>query len=124
MTAPSAKEQRNLLAFLQNANVIVLRTQEEYERFLDAMARHGIPGLVGREPYRDLIRLFEEANSAAGPGRKFLDWDGNTLYAECQIGKGSIGIYPYSAEATVEWYGTEPMRIDDIAAAGFQWPPC
>ena len=45
---------------------------------------------------------------------KSTEWDGKTLYAECQIGKESIAIYPYTVRATVEWYGVEPMSVNDI----------
>ena len=69
--------------------------------------------LAGREGAQI---LFD--NRAASPGVRYPDWDGKTLYAECQIGKESIGIYPYSVRATVEWYGRDPLTVSDILDPG------
>lgn len=110
----------NLLSFLQNLNVVVIRDNDEYERFHHILARHGILELIpGKtlQTYPATISLFEKANVGT-PGMKFLDWDGKTLYAECQIGKRSIGIYPYTERAVVEWYGERPMSVDDVDDPG------
>lgn len=114
------RQQLNLLAFLQNANVVVIRDNDEYEWFCHELSRHGLLELIpGKtlQTYPATVSLFEKANVGA-PGMKFLDWDGKTLYAECQIGKESIGIYPYTVHSTVEWYGVEPMSVDDIMDPG------
>lgn len=115
----------NLLKFLQNGNVVRIRNNEEFERFLSVMHHYGLLSLVPcgtlktqtyqatvanlRRQRRDLL-FPPQGETMIQSGQ----WDGKTLYAECQIGKESIGIYPYTVRATVEWYGTEPMSVNDI----------
>jgi len=110
------KKAVNLLKFLQNGNVVLIRTNEEFNRFLGVMRRHGLLTLV---PCGTLCTQTYPATVAGcrkDPriGERCPGWDGKTLYAECQIGKESIGIYPYDAKAVVAWYGTDPMTVDDI----------
>lgn len=106
----------NLLAFLQNANVVLIRDEAEYNRFVRALEHHCLSRLLPSKDgsplsYRELLFLFVGTPQNSAP---FSDWDGKALYAECQIGKEAIGIYPYDTRTTVEWYGTEPMDVDDI----------
>ena len=100
-----------LLRFLQNSNVVRIRDQGEYDRFVARIKGVGFGELLPRlgDDFRAICQFYQQARL---PGAK--DWDGKTLYAECQIGKESIGIYPYTVRATVEWYGVEPMSVDDI----------
>ena len=117
------KQQINLLAFLQNQNVVVIHDRDEFEWFLHAMHHHGILELVPcgtlqTQTYDATVAGFRRDNRAASPGVRYPDWDGKTLYAECQIGKESIGIYPYSVRATVEWYGRDPLTVSDILDPG------
>lgn len=102
----------NLLTFFRNGNVIRIRDDNEYAAFVSLMTRHGLGSLLAprKALYEDVIKLYKlPQNVFKHPG-----WDGKTLYAECQNGKESIAIYPYTARATVEWYGVEPMSVDDI----------
>lgn len=110
-------KQVNLLRFLQNGNVILIRNDKEFERFRGVMLRHGLETLTRgwAQTYQETVAGYLKDPRIGGlrPG-----WDGKTFYAECQIGKESIGIYPYDAKAVVLWYGTEPMSIDDIDDIG------
>ena len=102
----------NFLSFLQNGNVVRIRDDNEYTAFLYVLAIHRLGSLLTprKALYEDVIKLYKLPQNAP----KYPGWDGKTLYAECQIGKESIAIYPYSVRATVEWYGTEPMSVDDV----------
>ena len=109
---PDPRKAANLLTFLQNGNVIRIRDASEYAAFIRLMATHGLGSLLAprKALYEDVIKLYKlPQNVFKHPG-----WDGKTLYAECQNGKESIGIYPYTVRATVEWYGVEPMSVDDV----------
>lgn len=116
----------NLLTFLQNGNVVRIRNNEEFNRFRSIMLKHGLtPLLKGwKDTYPATVaNLRRQRRDPLFPPQgeamvKSGEWDGTTLYAECQIGKESIGIYPYTVRATVEWYGTEPMSVDDILDPG------
>ena len=115
----------NLLRFLQNMNVVRIRNNDEFERFLSAMQSHGLLSLVPcgtlkTQTYVATVATFAKLRGQMGEREliKSGHWDGTTLYAECQIGKESIGIYPYTDGATVEWYGVEPMSVDDIDDKG------
>ena len=101
----------NLLAFLQNSNVVQIRDQREFDRFVARVKGAGFGELLPHvgDDFRAICQFYQKARL---PGAR--DWDGKTLYAECQIGKESIGIYPCTAQATVGWYGVEPMSVDDI----------
>lgn len=115
------KQQINLLAFLQNANVVRIDDNDEYEWFVHELAKHGLLELIpGKtlETYPAILARLRRDDRAASPGVRYPDWDGKTLYAECQIGKESIGIYPYSVRATVEWYGRDPLTVSDILDPG------
>jgi len=106
----------NLLEFLQNANVILIRDEAEYIRFSRIISHHGLDGLLPTKKgkplsYSGLLSLFLGTPQHSAP---FSDWDGKAFYAECQIGKEAIGIYPYDSRTVVEWYGTQPMEVDDI----------
>ena len=110
------KQQLNLLKFLQNGNVVVIKDGDEFEWFFHILRRHGLLelaplGTSKSQSYQAAVSLYR-----MDPG--VPDWDGKTLYAECQIGKESIGIYPYTTRATVEWYGIEPMSVADIDDPG------
>ena len=102
----------NLLTFLQNGNVVRIRDEKEFNRFASFMAKRGLGSLLSprRMDYKGIVELYKLPQNVF----KHPDWDGKTLYAECQNGKESIGIYPYTARATAEWYGVEPMSVDDI----------
>lgn len=105
----------NLLKFLQNGNVVRIRNNEEFNRFGYIMLRHGLTPLVKGWAQTYPAQIFQTIKFNKGDRLlKSTEWDGTTLYAECQIGKESIGIYPYTVRATVEWYGVEPMSVDDI----------
>ena len=111
----SANKTTNLLKFLQNWNVVRIRDGGEFNRFKSIMQRHGLTPLVKGWPQTYLGQILQTVVHNGGDQLiKNQEWDGDTLYAECQIGKESIGIYPYTVRATVEWYGTEPMSVDDI----------
>ena len=114
------KQQLNLLKFLQNGNVVVIKDGDEFEWFLHILHRHGLLELVPcgtlkNQTYQATVAGYRRDPRIGGlrPG-----WDGKTLYAECQIGKESIGIYPYDAKAVVLWYGVEPMSVADIDDPG------
>lgn len=113
-------QQLNLLRFLQNANVVVIRDEDEFQWFLHAMRRHGLLELVPcgtlkTQTYQATVSGFQREG---GIGLRYPTWDGKTLYAECQIGKESIGIYPYDEKAVVGWYGTEPLSVADVLDPG------
>lgn len=113
MSAP--KRLVNLLTFLQNGNVVRIKDNDEYNRFGQILFRHGLSTLVPRNADSYPAEIFQIIKF--NHGDRLLregEWDGKTLYAECQIGKESIGIYPYTVRATVEWYGKEPLSVDDI----------
>ena len=112
------KSQRRLLAFLQNLNVVRIRDQKEWNRFVSFMIGCGLDDLLPHGFCRNAARgeIIEASKSDPHRPLRGEDWDGETLYAECQIGKGSIGIHPYTVKATVEWYGAEPLSVDDIGA--------
>lgn len=109
---PDPQKTINLLTFLQNGNVVRIRDEKEYIAFISFMAKRGLGSLLAprKALYGDIIALYKLPQNVF----KYPDWDGATLYAECQNGKESISIYPYTVRATVEWYGTEPMSVDDI----------
>lgn len=114
------KQQLNLLRFLQNGNVVVIRDEDEFQWFLHIMHRHGLLELVPcgtlkNQTYRATVSGFHRED---GVGLRYPTWDGKTLYAECQIGKESIGIYPYDEKAVVGWYGTQPMSVADVDDPG------
>lgn len=112
-------KQVNLLRFLQNGNVILIRNDKEFERFRGCMLRHGLETLMHGWAQTYPTQVFQTIKFNGGDRLiKSTEWDGKTFYAECQIGKESIGIYPHTVRATVEWYGTEPMSIDDIDDIG------
>lgn len=105
----------NLLKFLQNGNVVRIRNNEEFNRFGSIMLRHGLTPLLKGWADSYPVQIFRIIEFNGGDNLiKLRQWDGKTLYAECQIGKESIGIYSYIVRATVEWYGVEPMSVDDI----------
>lgn len=110
------KQQLNLLKFLQNGNVVVIKDSDEFDWFHHILRRHGVLELVPKnQTYQATVDSYKKDPRIGGlrPG-----WDGKTLYAECQIGKESIGIYPYDAKAVVLWYGVEPMSVADIDDPG------
>ena len=114
------RQQLNLLGFLQNANVVVIKDDYEFERFYHILRRHGLLELVPlwtprSQTYRTAVSGYRQDPTI---GRQYPGWDGKTLYAECQIGKESIGIYPYDAKAVVSWYGTAPMSVADVDDPG------
>ena len=113
---PDPQKTTNLLTFLQNGNVIRIRSACEYATFIAIMAKHELSPLLAprKALYEDIIKLYKLPQNIF----KHPDWDGTTLYAECQNGKESIALYPYTVRATVEWYGTEPMSVDDIDDRG------
>lgn len=111
----SASKVTNLLKFLQNGNVVRIRSNEEFNQFGSVMLRHGLtPLLRGWEDHYPKQVSQTAKSNQGGQLLKSGEWDGKTFYAECQIGKESIAIYPYTVRATVEWYGTEPMSVEDI----------
>ena len=110
------KQQVNFLKFLQNGNVVVIKDGDEFEWFLHILHRHGLLELTSKtQTYQETVAGYLKDPRIGGlrPG-----WDGKTFYAECQIGKESIGIYPYDAKAVVLWYGVEPMSVADIDDIG------
>lgn len=111
----SATKVTNLLKFLQNENVVRIRSNEEFNQFGAIMLRHGLTPLLRgwKDHYPKQVSQTAKSNQGAQL-LKSGEWDGKTFYAECQNGKESIAIYPYTVRATVEWYGTEPMSVDDI----------
>lgn len=112
----------NLLTFLQNGNVVRIRDNNEFNRFKIIMLRRGLTSLMRgwKDSYPATIAnlKWQRADPLFSPqGLEMIksgEWDGKTLYAECQLGKESIGVYRYTVRATVEWYGVEPMSVDDI----------
>lgn len=112
----------NLLIFLQNGNVVRIRDNNEFERFTTIMLKRGLTPLLRgwKDSYPATVHnLRRQRDDPLFPpmGEEMIksgQWDGKTLYAECQLGKESIGIYPYTVRATVEWYEKEPMSVDDI----------
>ena len=114
------KQQLNLLRFLQNGNVIVIKDGDEFEWFLHILHRHGLLELapIGTLKNQTYQATVADYRRDPGIGERYPDWDGKTLYAECQIGKESIGIYPCDAKAVVSWYGTNPMSVADIDDPG------
>lgn len=104
----------NLLKFLQNGNVVRIRNNEEFNRFRYIMLHHGLTNLLKGWSQTYPAQVFHIKFNGSDNLIKSAEWDGKTLYAECQIGKESIGIYPYTERGTVEWYGTEPMSVNDI----------
>lgn len=105
----------NLLKFLQNGNIVRIRDNEEFNRFGYIMLHHGLTPLVKGWAQSYPAQVFQTVKFNGGDRLiKSTEWDGKTFYAECQIGKEAIGIYPYTVRATVEWYGVEPMSVDDI----------
>ena len=114
------KQQVNLLRFLQNGNVVRIQDNDEFEWFLHILRRHGllelVPGAARKAPtYQATVADYRNDPRVGGLRPR---WDGKTLYAECQIGKESIGIYPYDEEAVVMWYGVKPMSVADIDDPG------
>ena len=114
------KQQLNLLRFLQNANVVVIRDEDEFTWFHHILHRHGLlelvpPSILKNQTYRATVAGYRKDPVI---GERYPGWDGKTLYAECQIGKESIGIYPYDAKAVVSWYGTEPMSVAAVDDPG------
>lgn len=100
-----------LLTFFQQGNVVRINNESEYEKFTSFLTKLGFRDLLPRriDSYDEMLRLHNlPYNRSNNP-----DWDGKTLYAECQIGKESIGIYPYTS-SVYDWYGVEPMSVDDI----------
>ena len=96
------------LGFLQNLNVVRISGECEYTSFQWLVDSHKLADLLpacGLRTYAGMLALF--------PRERYPGWDGKTLYAECQIGKEGIGIYPYSPDVAA-WYGAEPYSIDDI----------
>lgn len=123
MGRDARREQLNLLAFLQNANVVVIRDGDEFEWFTHAMCRHGLSellptGTLKTQTYQATVAGYARENRGKKADRRYPDWDGATLYAECQIGKESIGIYPYDVKSVVGWYGVEPFSVADIMDPG------
>ena len=113
------KKAVNLLKFLQNWNIIRIRDNEEFNRFGYIMLRHGLSSLMKGWAQTYPAQVFQTVKFNKGDRLiETTEWDGKTFYAECQIGKESIGIYPYTYRATVEWYGAEPMSVDDIDDKG------
>ena len=105
----------NLLTFLQNGNVVRIRNNEEFNRFRSIILRHGLTPLLKGWADSYPVQIFQTIKFNRGDRLiKSTEWDGKTLYAECQIGKESIAIDPYTVRATVEWYGVEPMSVNDI----------
>lgn len=112
----------NLLTFLQGGNIIRIRDNNDFNRFRAIMLRHGLTSLLRgwKDTYPATIAnlKWQRADPLFSPqGLEMIksgEWDGKTLYAECQLGKESIGVYRYTVRATVEWYETEPMSVDDI----------
>ena len=102
----------NMLAFLQNSNVVAIRSDEEFKKFVGVIQAHGFSALI---PWPAAGKGYDDyvADSLKRAAR-FPGWDGKTLFAECQIGMESIGIYPYTEETTEQWYGIEPFTVDDI----------
>ena len=116
------KQQLNLLTFLQNGNVVAIRDEDEFQWFLHIMRRHGLIEFVPcdtlkTQTYKAMVAEYEkEVRMSAGVRWEY--WDGKTLYAECQLGKESIGIYPYDEMAVTSWYGGKPMSVSDINDPG------
>ena len=112
----------NLLTFLQNGNVVRIRDNDEFNRFRTIMLKRGLTPLLRgwKDSYPATVSnlKWQRRDPLFSPqGLEMIksgEWDGKTLYAECQIGKESIGVYRYTVRATVEWYGVEPMSVDDI----------
>lgn len=104
----------NLLTFLQNGNVVRIGGCDDFYRLLRVLERHGLIGLLPRNYPHHYGMAINLAFQSTKRERQNGEWDCKTLYAECQIGKKSIGIYPYTVRATVERYGTEPMSVEDI----------
>lgn len=100
---------KKLLIFLQEGNVVRIDNETEYVKFTRFLTNLGFEDILlrGKDSYDDTIRLFNL------PYNKEEGWDGKTLYAECQIGKESIGFYPYTSKV-YDWYGVEPMSVDDV----------
>lgn len=119
MMAPR-KQQVNLLRFLQNGNVVVIKDNDEFEWFLHILHRHGLLelapcGTLQTHTYPATVAGYRKDQRI---GERHPGWDGETLYAECQLGKESIGIYPYYPKAVIEWYGVEPMSVADLDDPG------
>lgn len=106
------EQQLNLLRFLQNKNVVVIRDERDYERFRWVLASHGLEDLAAFDiEYRE--RRIMYAMSSSHPG-----WDGKALCAECRVGRDEIEIVPYDEKAAVKWYGIDPYSVDDIVDPG------
>lgn len=115
------RQQILFLDFLQNRNVVVIHDGDEYQWFVQALCRYNMLELLpGKtlESYPTIVSRFKRDNLVASPGVRYPGWDGRTLYAECQIGKESIGIYPYTRKTVVEWYGEEPYAVEDVLDPG------
>jgi hypothetical protein len=114
------KQQLNLLRFLQNGNVVVIKDGDEFEWFLHILRKHGLLELVPPWTLKNQTYQATVAGYRKDPkiGELHPGWDGETLYAECQIGKESIGIYPYYPKAVISWYGVEPMSVADLDDPG------
>lgn len=112
MAGMTAAKAAKFLSFLQNGNVVVIRDEEGLFRFELLLKDAGLLSLLPRigDSLRAICHFFGKSGGKVNhPG-----WDGRTVYAECQIGKESIGIYPYDARAVTAWYGSDPLEVDDI----------
>lgn len=112
MEGMTAAKAAKFLSFLQNGNVVVIRDEEGLLRFELLLKDAGLLCLLPRigDSLRAICHLFGKP----GYRIRYPGWDGRTVYAECQIGKGSIGLYPYDAKAVTAWYGSDPIEVDDI----------
>lgn len=112
MEGMTAAKAANFLSFLQNGNVVVIRDEEGLLRFELLLKDAGLLCLLPRigDSLRAICHFFDKS----GGRIRHPGWDGQTVYAECQIGKEGIGLYPYDARAVTAWYGSDPLEVDDI----------
>ena len=112
MEGMTAAKAAKFLSFLQNGNVVVIRDEEGLLRFELLLKDAGLLCLLPRigDSLRAICHFFEKS----GDRIRYPGWDGRTVYAECQIGKEGIGLYPYDARAVTAWYGSDPLEVDDI----------
>lgn len=113
-----ANKETAFLGFLQNSNVIIIK---DFKDFYDLDKRINEAGLGGLQPHKGLGVLQDYMyliNLYGLPQNKshHIGWDGQTLYAECQIGKEQISYYPYDdPKALEDWYGVKPLSVSEIA---------
>lgn len=104
---PLNEKTKNLLGFFQNANIVILRDEREFDFFRKLLIHYRLVDLLPpTRSYGSMINLIK------GNPNPTDAWDGRTLYAECQIGKEEIGIHPLTDRAV--GYGYPQLTVDDL----------